>query len=88
MRINARLDEAYSKKLEYIMHKTGVNKSEVIKQAIEIYYNQLTKQQLQANPMDIFRQNGFIGCAEAEENLSATCKRAFSNGLESKNDHR
>ena len=86
MRINARLDEDRTQKMEYLIRKTGMTISEVIKQAIETYYNSVSSQK--TNPVEIFNQSGFIGCSESHEDLSETYKQEFRRGLELKDDPR
>lgn len=85
MRINARLDNDQSRKLEFLVQKTGTNITQVIRDAIEAYFKQLTTQAESAEP--VLRQNGFIGCAEADEELSLRYKETFGKSLEIKSGH-
>ncbi len=86
MRINARLDEARSRKLVYLTRTTHRCTSDVIKRAIDVYYEQVKHAQL--NPEEILKRTGFIGCGEAANTLSEHYKEALSESLSSKHDHR
>ncbi len=82
MRINARLDEEYASKLAYIQQQTNQVVTDVIKSAIDLYYQQL--QQQQNNPFSVLTQSGFIGCGQADPNLSANYKQILKDGLKEK----
>jgi len=86
MRINARLDEEYADKLAYIQQQTNQAVTDVIKSAIELYYQQL--QQEQKNALSMLTQTGFIGCGHADPNLSVNCKSILRDGLKAKYDYR
>jgi hypothetical protein len=51
MRINARLDENHSYKLKYLRGITGSGISDLIKQAIDVYYAQVM--QTRVNSLEI-----------------------------------
>ena len=72
MRINARLDEEYADKLAYIQQQTNQAVIDVIKSAIELYYQQL--QQEQKNALLMLTQTGFIGCRHTDSDLSVNYK--------------
>lgn len=80
MRINARLDEDYAHKLTYIQQQTHQAVTEVIKTAIDLYYEQLQQQK----PLDLLTQNGFIGCGQADSNLSINYKSILRDSLKGK----
>lgn len=80
MRINARLDEEYAHKLSYIQHQTDQAVTDVIKTAIDLYYKQLQQQK----PLDLLTQTGFIGCGEADPNLSVNYKSILRDNFEDK----
>ncbi|WP_414568228.1 CopG family transcriptional regulator [Nostoc sp. CCY 9925] len=86
MRINARLDDEYAEKLAYIQQQTNQAVTDVIKSALELYYQQL--QQQQKNPFSMLSQTGFIGCAEADPDLSVNYKSILRHGLKAKYDYR
>lgn len=86
MRINARLDEAHSEKLRFLAHATRGTISDVLKQAIDLYY---ARTRIEAgSALSILQQSGFVGVAESDEDLSANYKDALSGSLEQKHDHR
>ncbi len=82
MRINARLDEEYSNKVAYIQQQTNQGVTDVIKSAIELYYQQL--QPHQKKPLLALMESGFIGCGEADPNLSVNYKSVLRDGLKGK----
>ena len=86
MRINARLDEEYADKLAFIQQQTNQAVTDVIKSALELYYQQL--QQQQKNPFLMLTQTSFIGCGEAHPNLSINYKSILRDGLKAKYDYR
>ncbi|MEH2302646.1 MAG: CopG family transcriptional regulator [Nostoc sp.] len=51
MQINARLDEEYADKLAYIQQQTNQSITDVIKSALELYYQQLQQEQKNALSM-------------------------------------
>ncbi|MEH2374528.1 CopG family transcriptional regulator [Nostoc sp.] len=85
MRINARLDEEYADKLAYIQQQTNQAVTDVIKSALELYYQQL---QQQKNPFSMLTETGFIGCGEADPKLSVNYKSILRDGLKAKYDYR
>ncbi|MGI2906748.1 CopG family transcriptional regulator [Tolypothrix sp. VBCCA 56010] len=80
MRINARLDEEYAHKLTYIQQQTDQAVTDVIKTAIDLYYKQLQQQK----PLDLLTQTGFIGCGQADANLSINYKSILTDNLKDK----
>ncbi|MEH2135663.1 ribbon-helix-helix domain-containing protein [Nostoc sp.] len=86
MRINARLDDEYADKLAYIQQQTNQAVTDVIKSALELYYEQI--QQQQKNPFSMLTETGFIGCGEADPNLSVNYKSILKDGLKAKYDYR
>jgi hypothetical protein len=86
MRINARLDDDRTRKLQYLVSRTGANISEVIKQAIETYYQEVFSRK--NKPGNLLHQSGFVGCADGDAGLSERYKEAFRQGVEVKHDHR
>lgn len=86
MRINARLDENHARKLNYLLEATHSSTSEIIKQAIDIYYEHVRQSRPEA--ADILQTSGFIGCGEASPDLAENYKEALKEVLGSKHDHR
>lgn len=84
MSINARLDETRSEKLEYLKQATGagtteVLKTEVLKQAIDLYYREIRGGSPASAP-EILAAFGFIGSGEGTEALSETYKELLASG--------
>lgn len=82
MRINARLDEEYASKLVYIQQQTNQGVSDVIKSALNLYYQQLKNEQ--KNHLELLTQTGFIGCGETDPNLSMNYKSILTDSLKAK----
>lgn len=86
MRINARLDEAHSRRLEYLKNVTQGTVSEVIKQAIDLYYEKV--KETHPNTAELLQASGFIGCGEVYPDFSETYKDTLREILEQKHGHR
>jgi len=86
MRINARLDDERASKLEYLRATTGQTLSDVVKEAIDHYYAEVSGAAVRAS--EVLARNGFIGCADGDEGLSADYKRLLSESLDAKHGHR
>ena len=86
MRINARLASAQVRELEWLKRTTHASTTEVIKAAIRVYYRELNKGQTE--PGRLLREAGFVGCGEAEADLSQNYKDALGQDLATKHDHR
>jgi hypothetical protein len=82
MRINARLDEEHVSKLAYIQQQTNRSVTDTIKTAIDLYYQEIQKEQ--KNPSQLLIQTGFIGCGNADSNLSGNYKSFLEEGLKTK----
>jgi hypothetical protein len=86
MEIKTQITEAEANKIAFIQQKTNQDISEILKLAIDLYYNHLQ------NPLDpslqILEKSGFIGCCSVESDLSTTYKTVLSNQLSQKYDHR
>ncbi|MFH2006553.1 MAG: ribbon-helix-helix domain-containing protein [bacterium] len=81
-RINARIDAALAAKIELLRSRTGKTSTEVVRAAIERYYEALMDPA--ADPMRLLEASGFVGCAEGDEELSADYKAALAQSLEAK----
>ena len=81
MRVNARLDEARERKLRAIAKETGQGVSEVVRVAIDVYYERITTSATRS--LALLERSGFVGCADGPPDLSETYKEelAFENLL-------
>ena len=86
MRINARLDEPQARELDWLKRATHAGTTEVIKNAIGLYYRELKSRRTE--PGHILREVGFVGCGEAGADLSRNYKDALAQDLAAKHDHR
>jgi predicted transcriptional regulator len=86
MRINARLDDEHTRKVEYLRAATGRTLTEVVKDAIDHYHAEVAAGSGRASA--VLARTGFIGCGEADADLSADYKRRLSDSLDAKHDHR
>jgi hypothetical protein len=71
-RINARLDDGRSAKLEYLKRTTHLGVSDIVKRGIDLMYEDV--QTRTRDPFDVLTQAGFIGSAEGPEDLSGRYK--------------
>lgn len=75
MQINTELNHESAQKLTYIKQQTNQEESEIIEQAIALYYRQLCeKHHSSDDSLKRLRQSPFIGSFEAEPNLSVNSK--------------
>ena len=86
MRINARLDESHARKLELLRRRTGHRVSDLIKEAIDLYYEEV--QATPERPADALAKAGFIGCGEADPVLSENYKQLLTDSLAAKHGDR
>ncbi len=86
MRINARLDESRSRKLEFLSRATDLSISDIVKQAIDVYFEQMRGRR--PPPAEVLSDSGFIGCGEASPDLSESYKEAVRTLVAAKHDHR
>ena len=87
MRVNARLDSDRASKFNYIRQRTNQGTSEIMKAAIDIYYERL-RQETTVKPLQLLQQAGLIGCAEGEPDLSVNYKQYLTESLNEKYGHR
>lgn len=87
MRVNARLDSDRASKFNYIRQRTNQGTSEIIKAAIDLYYERL-RQETTVKPLQLLQQAGLIGCAEGEPDLSVNYKQYLTESLNEKYGHR
>ena len=82
MRINARLDDDYAKKLEYLKKQNQLSTTEIVKQAIDLLY--LKSKARPHEKIKALLESDFIGCSEGPEDLSTNYKQYLSESLAEK----
>jgi hypothetical protein len=81
-RISVRLDPKSLEKLELIRQSTGQNLSEMLRQAIDIYYQQSNQDTPPSS--ETLDRVGFVGCSEGPTDLAKNFKKYLSEGLRRK----
>ena len=84
MRINARLEDDYVDKLEYLKRQHGLTTTEVMKQAIDLFY--LQSKVRQSEKVKTLLESDFIGCSDGPEDLSTNYKYYLTESLVKKHD--
>ena len=87
MRVNARLDRDRASKFDYIRQRTNKGASDIMKAAIDLYYEKL-HQEAHIKPLQLLKQAGLIGCAEGDSDLSVNYKQYLTESLNEKYGHR
>lgn len=87
MRVNARLDRDRASKFDYIRQRTNKGASDIMKAAIDLYYEKL-HQEAPIKPLQLLKQAGLIGCAEGDSDLSVNYKQYLTESLNEKYGHR
>ena len=85
MRINARLDDSFEEKFQYIQQTENKNRSEVVKEALERYFAvklQQKKQTALEKNQEILHK--IAGIASGPEDLSETYKERMHTALKDK----
>jgi hypothetical protein len=85
--ISANLDENHTHKLNNLVQLTDASIDEIIERAIDVYYAQTLSVEPPSS-REILKRSGFIGCGEAEPDLSENYKSYLTVSLEQKYDHR
>jgi predicted metal-dependent hydrolase len=85
--INTQIDPATTDKLTYIQQQTNQTLSDILRDAIDSYYQKL-KHQHKKTPFELLEVSGFIGCCSVESDLSINYKQVLADELEAKYDHR
>lgn len=85
-RINARLDERRSAKLESLLRSGDMGVSDVVKRGIDLVYEE--KRRRAGNAWEVLSKSGFIGAGSGPEDLSERYKEALTESLESKHGDR
>lgn len=86
MRVNARLEPEVAEKLSLLKAATRSSTSEVIRCAIDVYFEQRVGQE--RTPYRILEQAGLVACADGPRDLSTTYKARLSRSLRAKHGHR
>lgn len=86
MNVNAQINDDIADKISFIQAQTKQDLSEILKKAIELYYQ--TLQTPQKTPLQILEESGFIGCSSAESDLSINYKQVLTEELNKKYDYR
>jgi hypothetical protein len=81
MRINARLDDSYEKKLLAIRQATALSTSEIVKRALDLLYEKTTLTGRQKNQKLV---EMLAGTAEGQEDLSVNYKEYLYQGWKEK----
>ena len=82
MRINARLDPPTAQRLEFLIAKTGMAVSDVVRVSLEHFYNATRKQQAHAKPSALARMAGRYGSGQSD--LSVNYKKYLLEVLDEK----
>lgn len=86
MEVNAQVNDDIANKISLIQQQTQQDISEILKKAIELYYQTLQTQP--KTPLQILEESGFIGCFEDDPDLSSNYKQVLTESLAKKYDHR
>lgn len=81
--INAQIDLETTDKLTYIQQQTNQALSDILRAAINDYYQKL-KQKNKKTPFELLEESGFIGCCSVESDLSINYKEVLTTELEAK----
>lgn len=81
MRVNARFDETYAKRIEYLTRTTNMSVSEVIKSSVLFYYESVRNQQAP----DLKNMNRWIGTSSSgRTDVSVKYKTMLDESLSAK----
>lgn len=86
MRITARIDEEYEKKIKTIQQVTHLNTTEIIKQALDLLYDKTEQIKLTSKEKNQRLLNMLAGTAEGPEDLSENYKDYLYQGWKEKHD--
>lgn len=86
MRITARIDEEYEKKIKTIQQVTHLNTTEIIKQALDLLYDKTEKIKLTSKEKNQRLLDMLAGTAEGPEDLSENYKDYLYQGWKEKHD--
>ncbi|HEX4953448.1 MAG TPA: CopG family transcriptional regulator [Thermoanaerobaculia bacterium] len=86
MRISVRLEESQSRKLQLLTCATHERTTEVVKRAIDLYFDQVVG--ARPGAARILREQGFVASGEADPTLSSRYKDLLRDGWGSKHGDR
>jgi hypothetical protein len=86
MDIQTQLNESAAAKLAHLQSLTNQSLAEILQQAIDLYYQQVQAES--KTPLQILQDHGFIGCIQAEVDLSMNYKPIVQKLIQDRNDHR
>ena len=72
MEIGTKIDSEQAQKLAFIQEKTQQNLDEILRVALEDYYEKVLNNS--SNYLKKFSKIGFVGCIEAEPDLAEHCE--------------
>ena len=73
MRVNARLDEEQTGRLDELSRRTGLSRSDVLREAVRRYYETVVGREGGSTAAALLA-SGFVGCAEGPGDLSTRYK--------------
>jgi predicted metal-dependent hydrolase len=85
--INAQFDLETTDKLAYIQQLTNKALSDILRAAIDDYYQKLKLKQ-RKTPFELLEESGFIGCCSVESDLSVNYKEVLATELKAKYGNR
>lgn len=80
LRVNARFDGPYRKKLELASRRLGLNVTDTLKAGLDKLVESLDAE-ARMRPFEALKKAGFIGCAAGPADLSANYKKYLSGSL-------
>ncbi len=86
LRVNARFDGDDAAKLDFLVRTEGKSVTDIVRTAIRRYY-EAARAERSAKTGQL-EASGFIGCAEADPDLSTTYKRQLRRTLATKHGDR
>ncbi|MBU2571365.1 MAG: hypothetical protein KJ725_15305 [Gammaproteobacteria bacterium] len=86
MRITARIDEEYEKKIKTIQQVTHLNTTEIIKQDLDLLYDKTEKIKLTSKEKNQRLLDMLTGTAGGPEDLSENYKEYLYQGWKEKHD--
>jgi hypothetical protein len=87
LRVNARFDGPYRRKLEMASRRLGLNVTDTLKAGLDKLVESLDAE-ARMRPFEALKKAGFIGCARGASDLSVNYKRYLSGSLERKHGAR
>ncbi|MEO1402359.1 MAG: CopG family transcriptional regulator [Cyanobacteria bacterium J06635_1] len=84
MHIATEFDEDHAGKLTYIQQQTNQDITDILNQAIDLYYQQF--QPPEQSPLEIFQEAGLVGCIDADPDLSSNYKTILRDQMKEKHE--